>query len=56
MQATSHGRARNFRAMTDLGNRQMSLALLKRLHHRQATSQGGHEIGVAGQGLNSFGW
>jgi hypothetical protein len=39
VQATAHGSAGNFRAMADLGDGQVPLALLERLHHGQATGQ-----------------
>jgi hypothetical protein len=41
--------------MADLGDGQVPLALLERLHHRQATGQRGHEIRIAGQRLDTLG-
>ncbi|MNG02376.1 hypothetical protein D3C84_854020 [compost metagenome] len=55
MQATAHGGAGNFRTVADLGNGQVPLALLERLHHGQSTRQRGHEVRVAGQGLDPLG-
>ncbi|MCY1435508.1 hypothetical protein D9M71_516050 [compost metagenome] len=55
MQATPHRRPRNLCAVADLGDGQVTLALLECLHHCKAAGQRGHEIGVTGKGLDAFG-
>ena len=55
VQATAHGGAGNFGAVADLGDGQVTLALLERLHHGQATGQGRHEIRITGECLDALG-
>ncbi|MCY1175965.1 hypothetical protein D9M73_162250 [compost metagenome] len=55
MQATAHRSPRNFRAVADLRDGQVALAFLKRLDHRQAAGQRGHEVGITGEGLDTPG-
>ncbi|MNV79861.1 hypothetical protein D3C71_1734300 [compost metagenome] len=55
MQATSDSGAGNFRAVTDLSDGQMPLALLECLHDSQPTRQRRHEVRVTGHGLDSLG-
>ena len=55
IQATPYSGARDLGSMADLRNRQVPFTFLKRLHHGQTTGQRGHEVGVAGKRLNTFG-
>ncbi|MCY1347001.1 hypothetical protein D9M69_330990 [compost metagenome] len=49
------GLAQLLAAVADLGDGQVALALLEGMDHRQAAGQRGHEIGVAGEGLDTLG-
>ena len=55
VQATAHGSAGDFRAVADLGDGEVALAFLERLHHGQATGQGGHEVRITGKCLDTLG-
>ncbi len=55
MQAAAHGGAGDFGAVADLRDGEVTLALLERMDHRQATGQRRHEVGIAGQCLDALG-
>ncbi|MNN60886.1 hypothetical protein D3C81_1760940 [compost metagenome] len=55
MQATTHCGTGNFRAVADLCDGQVPLALLERLHHRKATGQRRHEVRITRERLDPLG-
>ncbi|MND39019.1 hypothetical protein D3C80_297310 [compost metagenome] len=54
VQATAYRRTGDFGAVADLGDGQVTLAFLESLDDCQASRQGGHEVRVAGKGLDAL--